>query len=213
MMHRLFQDRHDAGNKLAQNLKDRKFINPIILAMPRGGIIIAEEIAKIIHAPIDVVISRKIGAPGQEEFGIGAISENEAPWFNPQVSGYFDFDSALIEETVQEEIHELRRRIKLYRNGIDLPDLSDKTAILVDDGLATGVTAIAAAKFLRTKNPKLLILAVPIGPKELNPELTKNFDEIICLYSPSNLRGIGLWYNDFHQIEDEEVESILEKYH
>lgn len=213
MMHRIFQDRHDAGKKLGQNLEDRKFVNPIILALPRGGIVVAEEVAKIINAPIDVVISRKIGAPGQEEFGIGAISENEDPWFNPQVSGYFDFDSPLIEETVLEEVHELRRRKKLYRHGHELPDLSDKTVILVDDGLATGVTAIAAAKFLRSKKPKRLILAVPVGPKEIHPELEEIFDEIICLHNPSNLRAIGLWYNDFKQVEDEEVKSILEKYH
>ncbi|MGE3608361.1 MAG: phosphoribosyltransferase [Bacteriovoracaceae bacterium] len=209
----LFQDRRDAGKRLGKLLDQMHFEKPILLALPRGGVVVGDEVAELLHLPLDVVISRKIGAPGEKEFGIGAISEDEDPIFNHALEAFYDFDSELVEETVGEEVIELRRRIQLYRHGNKIPEIKDKIVILIDDGLATGVTAIAAAKFLKSKGPKKIILAVPLGPKEISQELRENFDEIISLYELYDLRAIGIWYKNFDQVEDDEVIKILEKYH
>lgn len=209
----LFQDRRDAGQKLAAYLKDFKFENPLLLALPRGGVVVADEVAKSLDAPMDVVISRKIGAPGHPEFGIGAISEDEMASFNPSTLIYFDPDSPAVKHTLEKEKAELRRRKMLYRDGHSLPDLKERSVIVIDDGLATGVTAVSAAKYLRTLRPKKLILAVPVGPTGVEQEVKENYDEVICLHSLANLRGVGLWYDDFDQVDDSEVLEILKKYH
>lgn len=208
-----FEDRRDAGKRLGEMLHQRDFPDPFILALPRGGVVVADEVARELKAQLDVVISRKIGAPGQPELGIGAISEDGKPAFNPRMSAYFNIDSPMVQHTVREETDELKRRKELYRGGHELPDLAGKTVIVVDDGLATGATALSAAQFLRTKNPEKIILAVPIGPQNIGQEVEASFDEIICVHALSNLQSVGLWYGDFTQVEDEEVLSILQKYH
>ncbi|MFP5384829.1 MAG: phosphoribosyltransferase [Bacteriovoracia bacterium] len=208
-----FEDRKDAGKQLAGELKKLNFENPVLLALPRGGIVVADEVAEELHVPLDVVIARKIGAPGHSEYGIGAISENEEPTFNSSAISYFNPESPAVRQTVEEETNELHRRKQLYRGGQDLPEMKDKTVIVIDDGLATGVTAVAAAKFLRTLGPKELVLAVPVGPAIPGREVEESYDRIICLHSLQDLRGVGLWYNDFTQVEDEEVLDILKKYH
>jgi putative phosphoribosyl transferase len=209
----LFNDRTDAGQKLGQFLKTKKFENPVILALPRGGVIIADEIAKLLQVPMDVVVSRKIGAPGHPEFGIGAISEDGSSLINPSVSSYIELESPVIQEIIDKEKIELGRRIKTYRGGHALPEMNGKTVIVIDDGLATGVTAAAAGKFLRSLHPEKLILAVPLGPDDVNPEVKANYDEIICLYELKNMMSVGMWYNHFLQVEDEEVMRVLKKYH
>jgi putative phosphoribosyl transferase len=212
-MNVFFADRVNAGKKLGHALEYLQEEKPIILALPRGGVVVADEVAKILNVPMDVVIARKIGAPGHPEYGIGAISEDEVPSFNLEIVPYIDLRSPLVHEIVEDETNELRRRVKLYRGGHQLPQMTNKTVIVVDDGLATGVTALAAAKYLRTFNPKKLILAIPVGPLEVNLELKEIYDEILCLHSLQDFRSVGRWYQSFEQVEDSEVLHILKKYH
>lgn len=206
----LFRNRQEAGRALGYFLLRKKYNDPIVLALPRGGVTIGAEVARILHSSLDVVIARKIGAPGHPEFGIGAISENEVPIFNSVVGDVTSDDVTL---TVTSEIKELRRRIKKYREGRELADLVGKTIILVDDGLATGMTAAAAGMFLKTLSPKAMVLAVPVAPREIGAMVRDQFDEIVCLNQPSNFNAVGSWYRDFTQVEDSEVLAILEMFY
>lgn len=213
MFHAIFHDRHDAGKQLASHINQQSFTDPILLALPRGGVVIADEIAATLKLPLHVVVTRKIGAPSQPEYGIGAISENSSAYFNPEVKDYYDSNSEEVQEIVRTEEIELGRRIDLYRKGEKLPLMKGKTLLVIDDGLATGVTAIAAAKYLRTLYPKEIILVVPVAPKDVGEEVKRTYDRIICLHEITNLRSIGQWYDDFSQVEDDEVLTILGKYH
>ena len=212
-MNFFFENRVDAGKQLGMTLARLRLMEPRILALPRGGVVVGDEVAKILHAPMDVVIARKIAAPDNPEFGIGSISEDEVPHFKSEYLKFFQIEDVLKDIMVLKEKDELRRRIKFYRKGKPLQDLSGKTIIVVDDGLATGVTAEAAASFLRTLNPAKLILAVPVGPTEISPKLINSFDQIVCLKSIENLQNIGMWYREFDQVEDSEVMEVLQKYH
>jgi putative phosphoribosyl transferase len=208
-----FKDRIQAGQKLGERLLIRGYSRPVILALPRGGVPVADEVAHILGAPLEVIVARKIGAPQHPEFGIGAISEDEIPRFNLNMSNYFDVTGAEIKAIVKAETEELRRRINHYRKGRDLPQLEGKTVILIDDGLATGVTAAAAGEFLKSRHPDKLIFAAPVCPSEIAPEIHKQFDEIVCLQGPHNFQAVGLWYENFRQVEDEEVMLILDRHH
>jgi predicted phosphoribosyltransferase len=209
----MFKDRQEAGQKLAHFLATKKYIDPLILALPRGGVPVAHEVAKHLNTSLDVVVSRKIGAPMDVEYGIGAISEDEIPFFNPISSRCFDIQSSQIQQIVEDEIQELRRRVSLYRSGRMLPTIKNRNVILIDDGLATGATALAAGQFLRSQNPLSLTLAVPVGPQITNTMLHEHFDEIICLYRPSNFTSVSLWYREFPQVTDEDVMRTLKLYY
>ena len=205
----LLKDRHDAGKRLGNYLLQHQIQSPFILGLPRGGVVVAQEVSEILKCPMSVVISRKIGSPFQSELGIGAISEDELPIYNKIGRAYFDLNSDEIQQIVIEEKKELRRRKALYRHGKDLPDLSSFTVIVIDDGLATGATAVAAAHYLRDLNPRKLILAIPVAPTIKGQDVTNAYDEIISLYDLEDFSGVGLWYDDFTQTEDEEVVRIL----
>lgn len=209
----LFKDRDEAGEKLGDQLLKKNFNNPVILALPRGGVILAHHVAMKLKAPMDVVIARKVGAPMQPEYGLGAISEDMLPLFSSRAKVYYDVNAEEVSQVVEEEKIELRRRVNHYRQGGDLPSMENKTIIVVDDGIATGVTAAAAGRFLQTLNPEKVVLAVPLGPKDISQIVKQNFDEIICLYQPENFMGVGMWYSDFDQVEDEEVMKILNIHH
>jgi predicted phosphoribosyltransferase len=209
----MFVDRTDAGKELGEYLRLKKIPDPVVFALPRGGVTVAKEVAERLGVSLDVIIARKIGSPDQPEYGIGALSEDEVPLFNPEIVRYFDLKGPEISAIVAEEKAELRRRISYYRQGRKLPSLKGKTAILVDDGLATGVTAAAAGEFLKKLHPEKSVLAVPIGPREISPMVKEQFDEIICLQRPEFLQAVGLWYEDFTQVQDDEVLETLGQFH
>lgn len=203
----LFKDRKDGGRKLAQVLLTHHFKNPIVVGLPRGGVVTAKEVSRILSCPMEIVIVRKIGSPEDPEYGIGAMSEDEECFFAPQAYQY-DLGSDEVQSIIQDEKEELRRRIKLYRgHHLDLP--FGKTIILVDDGLATGVSATAALKYLKNFNPQKLIFAAPVGPQRIRSYFKDLCDEIILLERPDDFISVGSWYDEFNQTSDAEVKSIL----
>jgi putative phosphoribosyl transferase len=208
---RLFIDRHHAGLELAKRLAKYAAENPVILALPRGGVVIGYEIAKAFHSPLDVIIARKIGLPHNKEFGIGAIGEEGVRILDNRVIDIIGLPMDTVENIINEEMNELKRRIHLYRKNRPLPDLKNKTVILVDDGLATGVTAKAAIQAIKKLHPKKIIFASPICSYESAQDLRSFVNDIVCLATPLDLMAIGLWYQNFDQVTDEEVIDLLER--
>ena len=208
-----YKNRQHAGRVLAQVLEQRNILNPVILALPRGGVPVADLIAQQLQVPLDVLIVRKIGAPFNPEYGIGAISEDLDPLFNAgELLPYEDLEEE-VKDIVEAEKKELSRRIHLYRGERSLPEIKNRSVILVDDGLATGVSAAAAGRFLKKRGAQKIYLAVPVGPHHSSKLLMDNIDEVICPYRPMNLTAIGMWYEEFNQVTDSEVMTILSHYH
>lgn len=206
----LYKDREDAGRKLAQELDVYKDENPIIIALPRGGVTIGYEVAKMLNARLDVMVVRKIGAPSQPEFGIGAIAPNEILILNTEAISYLRTSKIEIEQIIEQETAEMQRRINLYRGDKPPLDLSEKTVILVDDGLATGVSAKAAILSIKQMNPKKIILAVPVSSPDTADKFRKEVDELVCLHEPVGFYAVGAYYDNFDQVTDEEVINLLE---
>ncbi len=209
MRHAPYADREDAGRKLAVELSRFRNENPIILALPRGGVPVAWEVARALNAPLEVWVARKIGAPSQPELGIGAISEGGATWINRQLAGWVGATEEDISRVAEEEARELERRVRVYRGDRPTPEVKGRTVILVDDGIATGGTMRAAIASLKERGPKRLIVAVPVAPPETVDELEREVDDLISPEQPQDLMAIGLWYRDFHQTSDEEVLELL----
>lgn len=205
----LFQNREQAGKILSSLIIEAHLDHPVLLALPRGGVVLAEQISKKMGIGYDVLISRKIGSPYQPEFGIGAISEDEVPYFSSHTMNTYEINHPFVKENVQHEIFELRRRKKIYRQNRELENLKGRTVVLIDDGLATGVTAVAATKFLRKSGVKEIILAVPLGPEFIDAEVEKSFDRIICPFRLQYMASIGQWYEEFPQVSDDEVLKML----
>lgn len=208
-----YNNRHHAGQVLAGVLEEKTFINPVLLALPRGGVPVASEVADALQLPFDILNVRKIGAPFNEEYGIGAMCEDLKPLF--QAGEIFPLEDLRddVEKIVQVEKGELKRRMLLYRGSRPLPEIENRDVIIIDDGLATGVTAAAAGRFLKAKGAHKIYLAVPVGPASESELLRQNVDEIICPYRPSIFSSIGLWYKEFNQVTDAEVLSLLHRYH
>jgi putative phosphoribosyl transferase len=207
----LFANRVEAGIQLAQELRQHQLTKPLMLALPRGGVPIAHEIFRHLGIPWEVLITRKIGAPYNPEYGIGAISEDDKPLLTPAAylrEGVVEDAVAGVISLEQEELH---RRIKLYRHDRSLPDLHGRDVVLIDDGVATGITAAAAARYVSSQGAARVILAVPVGPNVDNPILTEYVDEIICLHRPADFWGVGSWYADFEQVSDQEVIHYIEE--
>jgi putative phosphoribosyl transferase len=208
---KLFEDRSDAGRQLAASLKQIKDENLIVLSIPRGGVPIGYELSETFNAILEVVVVRKIGLPNRPEYGIGAIAENNIQIFDQNSLIDFDLLISDLENVIQEEIKELKRRVKLYRNNMNFPDVKNKTILLVDDGLATGATAQAAIEAVRKKQPKRIIFASPVCALDSIGELKSKADEVYCLYTPNKFSSVGEWYQHFEQVADEEVIRILKK--
>ena len=207
-----FRDREDAGRRLAERLAKYREESPVVLALPRGGVPVGYEIARSLGAPLDVFLSRKLGAPGREEFGIGAVTQGGMRVLNERAVEALEIPEEYIERIAKEETEEIERRLKLLRGkrGPE-PEVRGRTAILVDDGLATGVTARAAIEALRRREPLRLVLAIPVCPAQTVESLRQEVDELIYLKAPSDLMAISLWYEDFYQVPDEEVIELLER--
>ena len=206
----MFLDRQEAGRKLAEKLKPYQSENPIILALPRGGVPIGYEIAQALRAPLDVFMVRKIGYPWNPEFAIGAIAPG-VQIFDEESLYPLGLTKADLKEAIEKEQQELERRLTLYHKKGSLPDVAGKTVILVDDGLATGLTTRAAIEGVKKLKPAKLILAVPVGPPETVHALRKLVDDLICLETPHDFFAVSSFYQNFPQVSDEEVMDLLHR--
>jgi predicted phosphoribosyltransferase len=204
-----FRDREDAGRRLAERLDRYQDESPIVLALPRGGAPVGYEVARALNAPLDIFVARKLGAPGRPEFGIGAVAQGGLRVLNADAIRALSIPKEYIERVAAEETAELERRLSLLRGDHPEPKVRDRTVILVDDGLATGVTARAAIEALRRRSPRRLVLAAPVCAAQTAEVIRPDVDELVCLEPPSSLIAIGLWYRNFEQVEDEEVIELL----
>ncbi len=204
-----FTDRRDAGRQLALALLPLVEEGPVVVGLPRGGIPVAEEVASALGAPLEFLAVRKLGAPHNPEYGIGAIAEGGTHIFDPEAIAVLDIDNGMLEAIVARESAELQRRVEAYRGGKSPLPLEGRAVILIDDGVATGVTDTAALRAIRRRRPQHLILAVPVCAPDSAARLREEADELICLVEPSMLYGVGQWYRDFSQISDEEVIASL----
>ncbi len=211
-----FQSRRQAGQELAAALLKRAegggFVDPLVLALPRGGVPVAAEVAHALRAPIDVLVAKKIGAPGQPEAGVGAIVGDDPPVFDHESLALLDMTEYQFTGAVARQRAELHRLEDLYREGRPAPRVRDRTVILVDDGLATGVTARAALLHVRRREPARLILAVPVC-SGLGTVRRHEADDIVCLHQPEQFYAVGEWYVDFAQLSDREVIDTLHSTH
>jgi putative phosphoribosyl transferase len=209
---KLFKDRTHAGKILADMLNQyANNPNALVLALPRGGVPVAFEVAKRLHLPLDVWLVRKLGHPQNKELAIGAISLGYVKVFNEELLKHFAVSPTEINRVVAEEEIELERRNRRYRDSKPTPRLSNKIIILIDDGVATGATLRAAITALRKFNPAKIIAAVPVGSTEACQELESVADELLCLYTPEPFGGVGAWYENFAQLNDHEVNDYLKK--
>lgn len=209
-MERAFANRAEAGRLLAEKLEKYVSRNDVVvLGLPRGGVPVAYEVAKRLHAPLDVFIVRKLGVPGFEELAAGAIASGGVRVLNEAVVRAIPFASEAIEAVTARETAELQRREEIYREGRPPPELRNRTVILVDDGLATGATMRAAVKALRQQDAATIIVAVPVGPADTCGELGQEADEAICLSMPPFFQAVGQYYEDFSQTSDDDVRDLL----
>ena len=207
-----FANRTEAGKELATKLTPHYANRPdvLVLALPRGGVPVACEVARALHAPLDVFIVRKLGVPGYEELAMGAIASGDVRVLNEGVTTQLKIARSVIDSVADREKRELQRRERLYRGNRPAPSVKGRTVILVDDGLATGSTMRAATIALRQMQPSKLIVAVPVAAPEVCEEFHNEVDEIVCVLTPEPFTAVGAWYADFSQTTDEEVRELLE---
>ncbi len=204
-----FRDRTEGGRRLAAELQDLDLVEPVVLALPRGGVPVAFEIAEALGAPLDVFVTRKVGAPGQAELGIGAIAEGGGTVANRTALQALGLSPDQFERLVAPEREELERRVRRYRGDRPLPDIEGRDVVLVDDGLATGVTAEAALRALRSLEPRRLVLAVPVCARSSADRLRALADVVVFLQTPAEFWAVGQWYENFGQTTDDEVLDLL----
>ena len=205
-----FRDRAEAGRALAHVLSHYAGRDDVIvLALPRGGVPVAAEVAKELGAPLDVFLVRKLGVPGHEELAMGAIASGGVLVLEEGVLRWLGISEKQVERAVARELDELRRREAAYRDGRPLPDLKGRTVILVDDGLATGASMQAAARAVRRYDPARIVIAVPVASRATCDEFRDEVDEVVCAVTPAPFYAVGDWYEDFSQTSDEEVRELL----
>jgi len=203
-----FTDRFEAGRKLSEKLRKYTTDYPIVLCLPRGGVEVGYEVAKTLGFPINVFVSRKIGAPGNEEYGVGAVSESFTH-LNQRVVSTLGIPDEELSKLVNKEEDEVKRRVELYRKGHPLPSLTKRVIILVDDGLATGVTALAAAKGLRLLHPSKIIFAAPVVARDSLRSLKPYVNDIVYLLSEESFGSVSSFYKHFSQVNDKTVVKLL----
>jgi putative phosphoribosyl transferase len=206
----LFTDRREAGRRLAEALDRFREAEPLVIALPRGGVPVGFEIAQALGAPLDILLVRKLGAPFRPEYGIGAIAEDGVRFVRERDVEALGIGERELEALVAEESAELRRRQRLYRGEREALPVEGQTVVLVDDGIATGGTAVAAGQALKARGAARVVLAVPVAPPDTEERLAADFDGIVCLEQPEGFFGIGQFYADFGQLEDAEVTELLE---
>jgi putative phosphoribosyl transferase len=208
-----FWDRAEAGRQLAQHLMIYAAQRPVILALPRGGVPVAYEVAKALRAPLDLIFVRKIGAPGQAEFGLGAVVDGAHPQIvlNEDALDHVRVPPGYIEKETQRQLQEIERRREHYLAGRRPVDVAGRVAIVVDDGIATGGTVRAALKGLSRARPSRLILAVPVAPADTIERLRAEAEEVVCLMTPEPFYAVGEHYDDFRQTSDREVTTLLDE--
>lgn len=207
-----FKNRHEAGIKLAEQLKIYKNKRDVIvLAIPRGGVEVGYEIAKSLNVELDIIVTKKIGLPGDEEFAIGSVAPNKEVMLNEETIRVYNVSRDYINEQKREIGREIERRYKAYKGKYELQNLKNRIVILVDDGIATGFTTRAAINYIKSQKSKKIILAVPVAPADFASQIKKDVDEFTCLYSTNLFSSISQFYDYFPQLEDREVKQYLKK--
>ena len=205
-----FEDRAEAGIRLAAQVAALAPSRPLVLAIPRGGVVVAEPVARALHAPLDVMVVRKIGAPANPELAVGAVAPGPEVLLDQDLLRRLGLDEDALRPHIARALAELEHRTALY--GVNIPaDLAGRTVILVDDGVATGHTAEAALRLLRRRRPERLIVAVPVGPPQTLARLRAAADAVVCLLEPPHFYAVGQFYRRFPQVEDDQVLSILQR--
>ena len=206
-----FLDRRDAGRRLAEALRSYPDCqDPLVLALPRGGVPVAYEVAEALDAELDLLLVRKLGTPGQPELAMGAIASGGIEVLNPSVVEALGIDRETIDRVAEQEYAELLRRERAYRGTRPLPRIEGRCVILVDDGLATGSTMRAAVAAVRQRNPQRIVVAVPVAPPDTAERLRQEVDDVVVLLTPAYFAAVGQWYADFSQTTDEEVRALLQ---
>ena len=208
-----FADRGDAGRQLAEELLPLAGEQPVVVALPRGGVPVAREVAVALGAPLEILAVRKLGAPHNPEYGIGAVAEDGTRLIDAEAVAGLGVNGGVLDSIIARETAELRRRVAAYRDERPPLELKGRTVIVVDDGIATGVTDTAALRALRRREPRRMVLAVPVCAADTIRRLRGEADAVVCLLVPPVLYGVGQWYRDFSQVSDEEVVSMLGEFH
>jgi putative phosphoribosyl transferase len=206
---RRFQDRTEAGEFLAEELRERGVDADLVLAIPRGGLPLGRAVADELDAPLDVVVAKKIGAPGNPEYAIGAVASDGSVWRNEEAIRGTRSDDEYFQEQRERKAAEARQKVDRYRGGRSEPNLAGKTVVVVDDGVATGSTVRACLAKLRDSDADRVVLAVPVGPPSSIAELEEGIDEVVCLETPGSFMGVGQFYRNFGQVSDEEAMAYL----
>ncbi|HXW58761.1 MAG TPA: phosphoribosyltransferase family protein [Solirubrobacteraceae bacterium] len=204
-----FTDRRDGGRQLAARLAALATEKPVVVALPRGGVPVGAEVAAALGAPLDILAVRKLGAPGNPELAIGAVAEDGSGVLDRRSAETLGMTRAMFEDTLQRESRELRRRVERYRHGHAPATVRGRVVVVVDDGLATGLTVLAAIRAMRRAGARRVVVGVPVGARQSLEMVAEEADEVVCVSVPARLLGVGMWYRDFAPVSDEEVLALL----